>query len=264
MNQVALAATEVGPPAAPPHPREVRALRVRLGATMEALATAAGYQTRRSWWLVEKGKVELAPWRWRHVVEAAERGELARSGRAAGKTRQEVEVSVDELLWATEERRIEVAQAVTCLTQVFDVSMSVLAETSGLSHRMLSLILGGQARKQTTSARVAAIRAALLEMKVLAGEAMTVFSQEDRLSPGALRALRLGMRVSQERAGAWAAPSSVAPSALMSAYECGTVRMSTDAASRLADQLRKHSRFINEHPAWGVLETPAGVAVHKR
>jgi hypothetical protein len=227
---------------------------------MEAIAKAAGYQTKRSWWLVEEGKAELAPWRWQLVLEAAERGELARSGRAAGKTRQDVEVRVDELLWVTEERRVEVAQAVTCLTQVFEVSMNVLAEKSGLSHRMLSLLLGGRARKQMTSGRVAAIHAALLEMKRRAGEAVLSFEREDRLSPAALRALRLGMRVSQERAGAWAAPNSVAPSALMSAYECGTVRMSTDAASRLAYQLWKHNRFIKEHPAWSVLENPAGVA----
>jgi hypothetical protein len=159
---------------------------------------------------------------------------------------------------------MEVAQAAICLMQVFDVSLNVLAERSGLSHRMLSLILNGKARRQTTSERVAAIHAALLEMKGQAGEAMVAFQSEDRLSPAALRALRLGMRVSQELAGTWAAPNSIAPPALMSAYECGKVRMSTEAATRLADKMLRHFKVTDEHPAWAVLADPAGGTVREK
>jgi hypothetical protein len=85
VGQAAVAVNNVESDATPPHPRDVRALRVRLGAPMDVMARAAGYQTKRSWWLVEEGKVELAPWRWQLVLGASERGELARSERAGGR-----------------------------------------------------------------------------------------------------------------------------------------------------------------------------------
>ncbi|MCK9687263.1 hypothetical protein [Scleromatobacter humisilvae] len=256
--------TNVESSASPPHPRDVRALRVRLGAPIYAMARAAGYQTKRSWWLVEEGSVELAPWRWQLVLEAAGRGELARSEVAAGKTRQNVQVSVDEMLWVTEERRLDVAQAIESLMYVFELSSNELAEKSGVTHRMLGLVLGGRSRKQMTSKRIASIEAALLEMKRQAGDARLAFDREVRLSTEALRELCTGARVSQECAGRWAAPNSVSPAALMSAYECGTVRMTNESATRLADQLLMHCQVVNSHPAWAVLADPAGQASSKK
>jgi hypothetical protein len=176
-------------------------------------------------------------------------------------------VSVDEMLWAPEGRRLEVAKSIESLMRVFELSMNELAEKSGVTHRMLGLVLGGRSRKQMTSERVASIHNALLEMKRRAGEARVAFDREVRLSTDALRALRalrLGARVSQESAGRWAAPNSVSPAALMSAYECGTVQMSKDSASRLADQLHKHCQVIHAHHAWSVLEDPCSLVSSKK
>lgn len=237
-----------------PHPHDVRALRVRLGAPMEAVAKAAGYQTKRSWWLAERGELELPAWRWAMVQAAALQGGIARSGRAAGKTNRDVVIRVDEMRWADADDRMAVAQSIICLMDLSEVSLGELAERSGVSPRMLALILTGKAGKQTTAERVEAVLRALQIMRTEGRAAVLAFRVEARETPAALRALRKGLRIAQGKAGAWATPTSISPAPLMSGYECETVGMPAEAATRLASALMARAKEIESHPGWAVIE----------
>lgn len=241
--------------AQPPHPHELRAFRVTGGYRLDDVARAAGYATKRSWWLCENGDVELPAWRWELVQEAANSGKLEMSESARRMNKADVVVSVDRLVWAPEGERRELAQALSSLMQVLEISRNEMAKASGVGAVALDAILNATARRQMTTERVIAIHAVMQGKLKRAGEAVSQFKAAKYLGPEALRDLRLALDMSQRQAARIARiQSKTRPEALLSAYEVGVVQMSLETATRLAHGLIGHYEQIAGHPAWTVLK----------
>ena len=233
----------------PPHPAVVRDTRVRAGISVEACTAAAGFRTKASWYLVERGKNRLPAWRWRMVLKAIEAGDYKRSHRPVARVAF-VPSALDPLAWVGDDRRVSIGMWLRALREALGMSPTELAAAARINIHTLGSLEAGSSKRYLTTKRLCVLLVTLRGRQTRMREALTLAVQAEPVDGSGLRSTRVAFGISQATVGAWVGFSSIRKGAMISAYERGLYAIPGNVSAAFLRKCGALLHAVDESTCW--------------